>query len=69
MKERMKMFTHISGAGSTVTDTELEGIVNEWLESVDGKIASITQSESSRDSRGQHITVCIWYRPSEAESK
>ena len=58
MRERVKLFTHISGEGSTVTDTELEGIINEWLENVDGKIATITQSESSRDSRGQHITVC-----------
>lgn len=69
MKERVKLFTHISGEGSTVSDTELEGIINEWLESVDGKIATITQSESCRDSRGQHITVCVWYRPTDAPSK
>lgn len=65
MKERMKMFTHISGEGSTVSDTELEAIINEWLADVDGKIASITQSESVRSSTGQHITVCVWYRPTE----
>jgi len=69
MRERVKLFTHISGEGSTVTDAELEGIINEWLKSVDGKIATITQSESSRDTRGQHITVCVWYRPGEAASK
>ncbi len=68
MKERVKLFTHISGEGSTVSDTELEGIINEWLDTVDGKIATITQSESCRDSRGQHITVCVWYRPGEAAS-
>ncbi|MBC8870614.1 MAG: hypothetical protein H8E44_14420 [Planctomycetes bacterium] len=68
MKERVKFFTHISGQGSTVADTELEGIINEWLASTEGKIASITQSESNRDSRGQHITVCVWYRPDEAGS-
>jgi len=68
MKERMKMFTHISGEGSTVSDTELENIINEWLASVDGKIASITQSESQRSSKGQHITVCLWYRPAEEAS-
>jgi hypothetical protein len=69
MKERLKLFTHISGQGSTVADTELEGEINEWLASIDGKIVLITQSESSRDSRGQHVTVCVWYRPGEAASK
>jgi hypothetical protein len=68
MKERMKMFTHISGEGSTVSDTELEEIINEWLAGVDGKIAAITQSESQRSAKGQHITVCVWYRPGEAAS-
>ena len=68
MKERMKMFTHVSGEGSTVSDTELENNVNEWLASVDGKIALITQSESRRSDRGQHITLCLWYRPTEEAS-
>ncbi len=68
MKERMKMFTHVSGEGSTVSDTELENTINEWLESVDGKIASITQTESQRSTKGQHITVCVWYRPGEPAS-
>jgi len=68
MKERVKLFTHISGQGSTAADTELEGIINEWLETTEGKIATITQSESARDSQGQHITVCVWYRPDEATS-
>jgi hypothetical protein len=65
MKERLKMFTHISGEGSTVPDTELENIINEWLASIDGKIATITQTESQRSAKGQHITVCVWYRPAE----
>lgn len=63
MCERVRVFTYISGTGSTVIETTLEDQINRWLESVDGEIVKVTQSESERPKVGHHITVCIWYRP------
>ena len=63
MKERIKMFTYVSGAGQTVIEPSLEDHVNEWLAGVDGKLVQVTQSESERPGVGHHVTVCVWYVP------
>ena len=63
MRERVKVFTYISGTGSTVIETTLEDHLNEWLASVEGEIVKVTQSESERSGAGHHITVSIWYLP------
>ena len=63
MQERVKVFTFLSGSGSTVIESPLEDQLNRWLESVPGEIAKITQSESERPNIGQHVTVCVWYIP------
>jgi hypothetical protein len=64
MRERVKVFNFISGTGATVIESPLEDQLNRWLESADGEIVKITQSESERNKVGQHVTICIWYIPS-----
>ena len=63
MRERVKVFTHASGEGSTVSETALQDMVNEWLAQSDGEIVRVTQSECQHPGRAQHVTVCIWYVP------
>ena len=63
MRERVKMFTHVSGEGSMLIEPELQEHINEWLSREKGELVSITQSESTRPGAAQHITVCVWYRP------
>jgi hypothetical protein len=63
MQERVKVFTFVSGQGTTVIGLPLEDHINEWLKSVPGEIVQISQSESERTGGGQHITVCVWYVP------
>jgi len=65
MRERVKVFTYVSGTGATVVETTLEDHINEWLESVDGRLLSVSQSESERKGTA-HITVCVWYMPESA---
>lgn len=65
MKERVKVFTFLSGTGSTVIEPALQDHINEWLEVTHGEIVSITQSESTRQGVGQHVTVCVWYVPAD----
>jgi len=65
MQERVKVFTYVSGTGATVVETTLEDHINEWLESVEGKLLNVTQSESERDSTA-HVTICVWYSPESA---
>ena len=64
MRERVKVFTYVSGTGSTVIETSLEDHINEWLASVNGKLLNVSQSESERQGMA-HVTVCLWYLPSE----
>ncbi len=59
MRERVKVFTYVSGTGSTVIETPLEDHINEWLESVDGSLLNVSQSESERQGAA-HITACVW---------
>jgi hypothetical protein len=63
MKERIKVFTHISGHGTTVLDSPLEEYINQWLRTVKGNLVEVTQSESDRPGVGHHVTVCVWYTP------
>jgi hypothetical protein len=63
MRTQVKVFTYLSGAGSTVIESTLEDHLNEWLAATDGEILEITQSESERPGVGHHVTVCVWYRP------
>jgi len=68
MKERVKVFTHISGHGTTVLGPPLEDYINQWLGSQKGRLVAVTQSESDRLGVGQHVTVCVWYEPEEART-
>jgi len=63
MQERVKVFTYISGTGSTVIGSALEDQLNRWMETTEGEIVTIVQSESERHNVGQHVTVCVWYIP------
>lgn len=68
MKERAKVFTYSSGTGSTVIETTLEEHINEWLESVNGRLLRVSQSESERQGAA-HVTVCVWYLPEPPHSE
>lgn len=63
MRERVKVFTFVSGHGETLIDPPLEEHINLWLASVEGELVSVTQSESQRPGTGHHVTVCLWYLP------
>lgn len=67
MRERLKLFSFVSGHGETLIEPPLETHVNEWLSHVPGEITEITQSESKRDDGGHHVTVCVWYVPHAVE--
>jgi hypothetical protein len=68
MRERVKIFTYLSGSGATVIESPLEDQINRWLDAIDGEIVQVTQSESERLNVGQHLTICVWYRPRNAAS-
>jgi hypothetical protein len=61
MPVRVKIFTFVSGHGETVLEPTHEDHINRWLESVNGEILQVSQSESERAGVGHHVTVCIWY--------
>ena len=65
MQERVKVFTYLSGHGTTLVEPALEDHINRWLSTVEGKLVRVSQSESERSGVGQHITVCVWYLPGE----
>lgn len=64
MKERVKVFTYVSGTGSTLVESTLEDHINEWLQRTKGKVLHVSQSESERQGAA-HITVNVWYLPDE----
>ncbi len=66
MKERVKVFTFISGHGETLVEPRHEEHINQWLADENAEIVEITQSESQRAGSGHHVTLCIWYVPREA---
>jgi hypothetical protein len=61
MKERLKIFTFLSGHGETLVEPPHEDHINQWLASTPGQIVEITQSESPRAGQGHHVTICVWY--------
>jgi hypothetical protein len=63
MQERVKIFTFVSGHGETVVEPPHEEHINQWLESMHGRLVCISQSESERAGAGHHITLCVWYVP------
>lgn len=65
MRERVKFFTFVSGHGETVVEPRHEEQVNQWLAATRGTLTRVTQSESERTGTGHHVTLCLWYTPSE----
>jgi hypothetical protein len=65
MRERVKVFTFVSGHGETIVGSSQEDHVNEWLASLDGRVVDVSQSESERPGVGHHVTICVWYVPEE----
>ncbi len=63
MRERLKVFTFVSGHGETVVEPPHEEHINRWLESAHGSLVRVSQSESERARAGHHVTVCVWYVP------
>jgi hypothetical protein len=63
MQERLKVFTHLSGHGTTVLEPPIEDLINQWLANTPGKLVRVTQSESERPGVGHHVTICLWYIP------
>jgi hypothetical protein len=69
MRERVKVFTFVSGHGETLLEPPLEDHINQWLSSVPGRLVHVSQSESQRPATGHHVTVCLWYVPEGAQDK
>jgi hypothetical protein len=63
MRERVKVFTFVSGYGETVIEPRHEDHINRWLTEKPGRLVRVTQSESERPGVGHHVTVCVWYEP------
>jgi hypothetical protein len=63
MKERVKVFTFVSGHGETMVEPPHEDHINQWLATVDGQLVRVNQSESERAEAGHHVTICVWYIP------
>ncbi len=68
MNVRVKIFTFVSGHGETVVGSNHEEAINRWLETIDGEILSVNQSESERSGVGHHVTLTVWYVPDGEES-
>lgn len=65
MRERVKVFSFVSGHGETVVEPPHEDHINRCLAAINGEIVEITQSESERSGAGHHVTICVWYLPSD----
>ncbi len=63
MQVRVKIFSFVSGHGETVVCPNHEDSINRWLESIDGEILEVSQSESERAGSGHHVTLTVWYQP------
>lgn len=68
MRERLKIFTFVSGHGETIVEPRHEDHINQWLQATGGTLVRVTQSESERSGVGSHVTVCLWYVPPEVVS-
>ena len=62
MKQRVKLFSHVTGKGGTLIESPLEDHINEWLSQAGGDIVRVSQSESEQNGVS-HITICVWYVP------
>lgn len=62
MKERVKIFTFVTGHGETLIEPPHEERINQWIADMHGDIVEITQSESV-GAGGHHVSVCVWYVP------
>jgi hypothetical protein len=69
MHERLKIFSFLSGHGETIVQPPHESHINEWLSRTQGKLLSVSQSESEHAGTGHHVTVCIWYLPVKDEQQ
>ena len=65
MKERVKMFSFVSGHGETVVEPPHEDHINQWLSTTGGRVVHVSHSESERSNAGHHVTVFVWYIPDE----
>jgi hypothetical protein len=63
MRERIKVFTFVSGHGETVLGSAQEDHINQWIASVEGQLVQVSQSESERPGVGHHVTISLWYLP------
>lgn len=63
MRERVKVFTFVSGHGETVVEPPHEDHINQWLDKVRGRLVQVSQSESVHPDKGHHVTICVWYVP------
>jgi hypothetical protein len=63
MNERVKVFTFVTGHGTTLLEPPVEDQINQWLTSIPGRLVRVSQSESERYGVGHHVTVCVWYAP------
>jgi hypothetical protein len=61
MKERVKVFTFVTGHGEAIIASPLEDHINQWLTQTKGRVTHISQSESERPGNGHHVTITIWY--------
>jgi hypothetical protein len=62
MRERVKVFSFVSGHGETVVEPPHEDHINDWLSRANGRLLRISQSESEHKA-GHHLTLCVWYEP------
>jgi hypothetical protein len=61
MRERVKIFTFVSGHGEALVRPPHEEHINEWLATTGGPNVRVTQSESDRPEQGHPVMLCIWY--------
>ena len=66
MNERVKVFTFVTGHGTTLLEPVVEDQINQWLTTMPGRLLRVSQSESERAGAGHHVTVCVWYVPEKA---
>ena len=66
MQDRVKIFTFVSGHGETIVEPPHEDHINQWLSTVKGRVAHVSQSQSGHAGAGHHVTVCVWYVPDES---
>lgn len=59
MRERVKIFTFVSGHAEALVRPPHEDHINEWLATTGGRIVRVTQSESERPGQGHHVTLCV----------